>query len=163
MKKNSDFFTTVVAILAWVFVGAGQGDDVISLGAMIPEGFASRNVVIPSFKEGKLASKLTAETVVRIDETRLDADKVVVEIQGEKPEEEIVVVMPGAVYDMQDKVMRSGGRSQISRADFEMEGDTLVFDLNSSIGAMKGRVRTLIFDIESLKRQSSQSNVGSDL
>jgi hypothetical protein len=58
------------------------------------------------------------------------------------------VDLKSAVFNMPDQIMRSGERSRVSRADFEMEGDSMVFDTANSIGSMKGRVRTLIFDMK---------------
>jgi hypothetical protein len=111
-----------------------------AFGKMIPLGFVNKNVVVPSFKDGKPSSMLTADTLTRLD--------VVVEIYAEDPAATLSVDLKSAVFNMPDQIMRSGERSRVSRADFEMEGDSMVFDTANSIGSMKGRVRTLIFDMK---------------
>jgi hypothetical protein len=131
-----------------------EEDAMSSFGKMIPQGFVNKNVVVPSFKDGKRSSLLTAETLTRLDDERLTAEKVVVEIYAEDPAENLRVDLISAVYDMQEKVLRSGERSRVSRADFEMEGDSMVFNTVNSIGSMKGRVRTLIFDMDSVSGKS---------
>ncbi|MEN3943149.1 hypothetical protein WJU23_17760 [Prosthecobacter sp. SYSU 5D2] len=118
-----------------------------AFGKMIPLGFVNKNVVVPSFKDGKPSSLLTADTLTRLDEELLSAVNVVVEVYAEDPAATLRVDLKSAVYNMPDQIMRSGERSRVSRADFEMEGDSMVFDTAHSIGSMKGRVRTLIFDM----------------
>jgi hypothetical protein len=44
----------------------------------------------------------------------------------------------------------------VRRSDFETSGDSLVFDSRTSIGSMKGRVRTLIFDPRALSGKTDK-------
>lgn len=125
-----------------------ESDGMSAIGKMIPLGFVNKNVIVPSFSEGKPSSLLTADTLTRLDEERLSAEKVVVEIYAEDPAENLRVDLKSAIYHMQDQILRSGERSLVARADFQMEGDTMVFDTANSIGSMKGHVRTLIFDMD---------------
>lgn len=117
-----------------------------AFGKMIPAGYVNKDVTIPAFGKGAPSSLLTAATMTRLDDEHLAAEKVVVEIYGKTPADTLRVELKSAVYHMGEKVLRSGERSKVTRADFEMEGDSMVFDADSSIGGMKGRVRTLIFD-----------------
>lgn len=128
-----------------------------AFGKMVPMGFVNRDVTIPAFSDGKRSSLVTAETLTRIDEEHLNAEKVVVEIYADQPAENIRVELKSAVYDMPDQILRSGERSKVSRMDFEMEGDTMVFDARTSVGSMKGRVRTLIFDTTVLSGTSGKN------
>ena len=43
-------------------------------------------------------------------------------------------------------VLRSTERSRVSRADFEIEGDSLIFDTTKNQGRMTGNIRMVIFD-----------------
>lgn len=131
-----------------------DGGGMSSFGKMIPLGFVNQDVTVPSFKEGKPASLLTARTLTRLDEDRMSAETVVVEMYGETPAENMRVDLKSAVYHMGDQILRSGERSRVARTDFEMEGDSMVFDTAHSIGSMKGRVRTLIFDTSVLSGKS---------
>lgn len=128
-----------------------------AFGKMIPLGFENKNVSVPSFKNGKRASLLTASTITRLDENRLEAKEVVVEMYAEDPAENLRVDLHSAIYHMQDQVLRSGERSRVARTDFEMEGDSMVFDTAKSIGSMKGRVRTLIFEMDTGAGQAEDS------
>lgn len=123
-----------------------DGDGMSAFGKMIPEGYVNKDVSVPSFTDGRPSSLLTAATLTRVDDQHLSAEKVIVDIYGKTPAENLHVDLKTAIYHMGDQILRSGDRSRVSRADFEMEGDSLVFDATRSIGSMKGRVRTLIFD-----------------
>lgn len=129
-----------------------------AFGKMIPAGFVNRDVVIPSFDEtGRKTSELRAATITRIDEERLMAGRVSIDIITLDPKENIQVDLPTALYHLNDKVLRSGERSTITRSDLETSGDTLVFDSATSIGRMSGRVRTLIFDTSAVSHDSSKA------
>lgn len=127
-----------------------------AFGRMIPAGFVNRGVVIPSFDDtGKKTSELHAATLTRIDEERLQATEVTIDILRDIPAENMRVVLPSAVYHLGDEILRSGERSTVTRSDLETSGDTLVFDSRTSIGSMTGRVRTLIFDTSALSNETS--------
>jgi hypothetical protein len=139
-----------LALLAPAMTGQEAGDGLAGVGRMVPLGFESRNVVIPSFKDGKPAFELGAETLTRIDDERLVCGPTRVEVFGESPPFNVQVRLTSAVFHLGERVLRSGERSRITRADFIVEGDSLVFDTATSIGALKGRVTTQIFDTAAL-------------
>ena len=145
-----------VAMLAMVAGGYGQESvtprdtGMSAFGRLVPLGFINKLVRIPTFgSDGAVASVLTADTLVRIDDDRLQAGKSSVEISGKRREEDIRVELISAIYHLSDRSLRSGDRSQVSRSDFHLEGDSMIFDIESSIGRMKGNVRTIIFDTDS--------------
>ena len=121
-----------------------------AFGKMVPLGFVNRMVRIPTFEDGRLSSIVTADTLVRIDDQRLETGKTVVELVGEAAAETVRVDLQSAIYHLEDRVLRSGDRSRISRSDFVIEGDSLVFDAETSIGRVQGNVRTTITDTEAL-------------
>lgn len=144
----------VTALSQTVTSPESQTGGMAAFGKMIPLGLVNENIQVPSFQNGQPSSQLTAATVTRLDEDRLSAEKVVVEIYGKTPEENLRVDLKSAVYHMGDQILRSGERSRVSRTDFEMEGDSMVFNSATSVASMKGRVRTLIFDTDTLSGQS---------
>ncbi len=150
---------TAVAVLALAQTPSEPAEDkgMSSFGKMIPLGYVNENVTVPSFNKGRSASLLTAASLTRVDEERLSASQVVVQIYAENPAENLKVDLKSAIYHMTDQILRSGERSRVTRADFEMEGDSMVFDTVSSIGSMKGRVRTLIFDTGEVSGKSEDS------
>lgn len=132
-------------------------DGMSAFGKMVPAGFVNRDVIIPSLNaEGRKSSELHAETLTRIDDDRLQAGKIHIEIYAAEPAQNIRVDLISAVHHMTDQILRSGERSVVRRADFETSGDSMVFDARTSIGSMKGRVRTLIFDTGALSGKSGK-------
>jgi hypothetical protein len=128
-------------------------------GKMVPEGLINRGVIIPSFnQEGKKSSELRAETLTRVDDERLLAEKVTIDVYAETPEKTLHVDLKSAVHYLADQLLRSGERSVITRSDFETSGDSLVFDAATTIGSMKGRVQTLIFDTGTLSEKKQSPN-----
>lgn len=128
-------------------------------GKMVPQGLINRGVIIPSFnQEGKKSSELRAETLTRIDNERLLAEKVTIDVYAETPEKTLRIDLKSAVHHLADQLLRSGERSVITRSDFETSGDFLVFDAATSIGSMKGRVQTLIFDTGTLSGEKESAN-----
>ena len=81
-------------------------------------------------------------------------DQATVEIAGKIPAEDVRVDLASAIYHMGERILRSGERSRVSRSDFQVEGDTLVFSADTSIGQMRGRVRTIIFDTAAVSGKS---------
>lgn len=151
------------AILLLISVGVllsqtqAPQDGMSAFGKMVPADFVNRDVIIPSFNdEGKKSSELHAETLTRIDDDRLQAAKLSIEIYAAEPAQNIRVDLISAVHHMTDQILRSGEHSVVRRSDFETSGDSLVFDARTSIGSMKGHVRTLIFDTSALSGKSGK-------
>jgi lipopolysaccharide export system protein LptC len=121
----------------------------------VPEGFVNRQVVIPSFDEqGRKTSELKAATLTRIDDERLRAEDVIIEILAENPVENMKVQLKSATHHLTEQVLRSGERSVVTRADFQTSGDAMVYDSSSSKGSLIGNVRTLIFDTNAVSGKS---------
>ncbi len=142
--------------LLWGQAAQEKQSEMTALGKLVPLGHVSTGVRVPSFDDdGRLSTLIEAASVTRIDDERLSADKVEVQIIAEQPEMNVRVSLPTAVYHMNEQTLRSGDRSRVSRKDFQVEGDALVFDSASSVGKMTGRVRTIIFDTEAFSGQTN--------
>lgn len=118
---------------------------------MVPLGVESRGAVIPSFDaEGRRTSLITADVVRRIDDERLYAEKLVVQMFNTEPKNDVRIDLRTAFYQMAGSILRSTERSRVSRADFEIEGDSLIFDTARNQGRMTGNIRMVIFDTSAL-------------
>lgn len=149
-------FSAATVLLAQTLPEAGGG--LSSAGRMLPAGFVSRQVFVPSFDDkGRKTSELRAETLVRLDDERLQTGRTTILVLAEDPGQEVRVEMPSALYHLGDRLLRSGERCVVSRQDMRTEGDSLVFDTQTSIGSMVGGVRTLIFDTGADARDSTQA------
>jgi hypothetical protein len=153
-------FSIVLGVMAGLgmFAMAQQADS--GVGAflrMVPLGAVSKGAEIPSFDEnGRRTSLITAAVVRRIDDERLYAEKLVVQMFNSNPKNDVRIDLKTAFYHMSGGgVLRSTERSRVSRADFEIEGDSLIFDTAKNQGRMTGNIRMVIFDIGSLSGEVS--------
>lgn len=117
-----------------------------NMAAMIPLGLRNLKVRIPGFEQGRPTSLVIADAMTRQTDKALFAEGVVLHLYTEDPRENLRVDMKSATYHLDTKILTSDERTKVSRADFQMEGDSMVFDTATSTGTMKGHVRTVIFD-----------------
>lgn len=120
------------------------GSQLSAFGRQIPAQRPNRGIWIPSFSEGKLSSVVEAEVVTRIDDQRLFAENMTIHLHNDEQKGPVQVDMSSATYHMASQMIRSNERSKVSRSDFDLEGDTLIFDPTTSQGRMSGNVRMTI-------------------
>ncbi|MCB1208040.1 MAG: hypothetical protein KDK97_01875 [Verrucomicrobiales bacterium] len=131
-----------------------------SFGKNMPAGLRNVGVTIPGFSKGKPSSLVLADSVTRIDENRLIAENMTIQMFADDPRENVTVDLKSATYHMTNQVLRSPTRSKVTRSDFELEGDSLVFDTMTSQGKMVGNVRMVIYDANMLKPASERKDAG---
>jgi hypothetical protein len=119
---------------------------------MVPPGAVNRGAVIPSFDAvGRRTSLITADMLRRVDDERLYAEKLVVQMFNPDPKNDVRIDLKTAFYQMAGGgVLRSTERSRVSNADFEIEGDSLIFDTAKNQGRMTGNIHMVIFDSSAL-------------
>lgn len=127
-------------------VAESASSGIGSIGEMIPEGMKNLKVRIPGFENGRATSLITADALTRQDKNTLFAEKMTIKIFGADPKEDVRVDTRTATYVLDSKVLSSNERSRVSRSDFQLEGDTMVFDTTTSQGKMVGRVQMIIYD-----------------
>jgi hypothetical protein len=150
-------FSTVLGVVAGlVMFATGQepapaDSGVSAFMKMVPLGAESKGAVIPSFDvAGRRTSLITAEVIRRLDDERLYAEGLVVQMFNADPANNLRMDLKTAFYHMTGGVLRSQERSRVSRADFQIEGDNLVFDTSKNQGRMTGDIRMVIFDTGAL-------------
>ena len=70
----------------------------------------------------------------------------VIQVYAEKKEEDMRIDMKTGTYNMDQLILSSTERSRVSRPDFQIEGDSMVFDTKTSQGKMVGNVEMIIYD-----------------
>jgi hypothetical protein len=58
---------------------------------------------------------------------------------------------------MPSQILSSETRSRVSREDFDLQGDSMIFDTRTGQGKMTGNVRMVIFDADSLTAQKQEA------
>ncbi len=153
-------FSTVLGVVAGlVMFATGQqpapaDSGVSAFMKMVPLGAESKGAVIPSFDAGgRRTSLITADVIRRLDDERLYAEGLVVQMFNADPANNLRMDLKTAFYHMTGGVLRS----RVSRADFQIEGDNLVFDTAKNQGRMTGDIRMVIFDSRALSGEVSPS------
>lgn len=121
-----------------------------AFGQLLPLGRKNLDVQIPSFKDGIPSSILRAESLTRVDESLMTMEKMDIWLYGSNRDSDMRVQLPLADYNMTTQILSSDERSRISRQDFQMEGDSMIFDTVTQQGKMTGRVEMIIFNTSSL-------------
>ena len=136
---------------------ASATDGLSSFCKLLPLGEKNQNVKIPSFTNGIRTSLINARTMTRVDDEHMEMEKMDILLKGDTDGKDLSVKMRTATYHMPSSVISSDQRSRVSRNDFQLEGDSLVFDTRTQEGKMVGHVEMIIFDADMLKSKSADS------
>lgn len=135
-------------------VETSSGFDTI--GSMIPEGIKNLKVRIPGFDAGRNTSLITAKAMTRVNPQEIFAEEMTIFLFHEQEKDNVRVDLRTGTYHMDSKLLTSNQRSKVTRSDFQIEGDTMVFDTTTSQGKMAGRVHMTIYDSSSLAPKPAQ-------
>jgi hypothetical protein len=106
----------------------------------IPVGEPVKGIKIPQYDEaGKMTMCLTAATAQKIDEHQVELGKLKVQF-NEKEDKEIMVEIPHSLLDLETKILTADSETTIKREDFEIIGESAVFDTVTRQGSFKGHV-----------------------
>jgi hypothetical protein len=112
--------------------------------AAVPQGVESLGVLKPSFTDGVLQSLIKAASVTRVSEDKLEMTHMRLNLKGDTEAGDVEVALTTAAYDVKSQMLTSDERSVVTRSDFVIEGDALVFDTGKSVGRMIGNVKMVI-------------------
>ena len=124
-----------------------------AFGKVLPLGQENKDAMMPSFKDGKLNSFVHASTMTRINDDTMVMKKVDIRLYGATEADDLRVQLLSGIYNMNSQVLDSHERSRVSRSDFQLEGDSMVFDTRSQQGKMVGNVHMIIYNAESMKNK----------
>ena len=128
------------------------------LSQNIPLGVENTGAVLPSFDPtGRRTSLMTADVVRRVDGERLYAEGFVFEQFGAESGKNLRIDLSTAFYNMTTSTLRSTQRGRVSRQDFTIEGDNLIFDTTTNRGLMEGNIRMVIFDTKAKSSEEKPS------
>lgn len=121
-----------------------------AFGQLLPLGERNLDVKIPSFRNGVPSSMVRAGSMTKVDDQNMEIEKMDIRLYGETKDRDVRVQLATANYNMPTQVLSSEERSRISRQDFQLEGDEMIFDTNTQQGKISGRVEMIIFDTAGL-------------
>lgn len=110
----------------------------------VPVGMPVKGIKIPHRNEnGDLVMVLEAETAKKLDDTRVEMEKLRIEAFDDEGKK-IFVEMPHSVFDLQTRVLTGDKSALIRRDDFEITGDAVEFSTKTRNGTVRGNVKMTI-------------------
>jgi hypothetical protein len=130
-----------------------------AFGKMLPVGEQHKELEIPSFKNGAPASLVQARSMTRTDDENMFLERMDIWMYGPpgEAERDMRVQLRTATYHMPSSIIASDERSRISRSDFDLQGDTLIFDTATGQGKMVGNVKMVLHDASAFTKSSADA------
>jgi hypothetical protein len=112
----------------------------------IAAGHDAKGLVLPDFDLlGRMRGKLQAGVTRRLDDQNIEFLGVKFTTfapETEKPDLEIS--MDKSVFNLKTQVLSSNVRSTVKRADFEVAGDNMKFEMVTRLGTLEGNVKMVV-------------------
>jgi len=112
----------------------------------IVAGHDAKGLVLPEYDlKGHLRGKLEAGITKRLDDDRVEFKEVKYTTftpETEAPDLEIVV--NSSVFNLKTQILTSSERATVKRADFEISGDAMQFEMLTRKGTLTGNVKMIV-------------------
>jgi hypothetical protein len=123
----------------------------------LPVGHEAKGLVLPDFDaDGHLRAKFEAGTARRIDDGHVGFQSLKITTYTLENTPDLMIEMTDSVLDLKTRVLASKERTTIKRADFNIAGDSVEFDTNTSTGRLIGNVKMVITDQSHFTGKPSQ-------
>jgi hypothetical protein len=114
------------------------------------EGHPAKRLRIPEYNEqGKLESIFKIAVASRIDVNHVNLQDMQIETFDEKGARELGIDLPDSILDSDTNIITTKHHAKISRDDFVITGDAMVFNTRTKQGGMAGHVHMIIYDLKS--------------
>ncbi len=112
----------------------------------IAAGHDAKGLVLPDFDvKGHMRGKLQAGVTRRLDDQNIEF--LGVKFTTFTPETnvpDLEISMDKSVFNLKTQVLTSNVRSTVKRADFEVTGDTMKFEMVTRLGSLEGNVKMVV-------------------
>jgi hypothetical protein len=95
--------------------------------------------------------------MTRLDGEKMDMERLDIRMYGATEDRDLRIMLPTATYHMATEVLSSEDRSRISRKDFDLQGDTMIFDTRTQQGKMTGHIHMIIHDANAFRQQPADN------
>jgi hypothetical protein len=121
----------------------------------VPKGHDAKGLKIPYFNgDGKLTMTFNIGVASRIDDTHIQMADLQVETFDDDGAREMAMDLPTSVLDLTTSVITAQKQVTIKREDFELTGNTMIFNTKTKQGGLGGKVRMLIYNLENETAQT---------
>ena len=116
----------------------------------LPVGHDAKKLTIPYRDDsGKLQMRFVMELGKRVDADHLAMSKLQIQTFDDAEAEDLSIVMPDSMLDLNTRVVTTKNGVTIKRDDrFVISGKTLEFNTDTKQGRMGGRIQMKIFNLE---------------
>jgi len=114
----------------------------------VPVGEDVVGIKIPFYGEdGALQMTFEADLARKLDENRVEMDGLSIEVFDED-NDKMNIALPKSTLDMEERMLRGDDGVVIKREDFQLEGDTVIFNIQKRSGVIGGEIRMLIYSLD---------------
>jgi hypothetical protein len=111
----------------------------------IPAGHDAKGLVLPEYDlKGNLRGKLEAGVTRRLDDERVEFRKMKFTTFTPEKQIEMEIIMTTSIFNLKTQVLNSTERSTVKRADFEVAGDAMQFEMLTRQGTLTGNVKMVV-------------------
>jgi hypothetical protein len=113
----------------------------------LPVGHEAKGLVLPDFDtEGHLRGRFEASSARRLDQEHVGFHLLKITTYTPENAIDLTIEMTDSILDLKTRILSSGQRTTIRRADFNIAGDSVQFDTNARVGKLMGNVKMVITD-----------------
>ena len=122
----------------------------------LPIGHEAKGLTLPDFDtEGRLRGKFTAGSAKRIDQDHIDFNDLKITTYTEDNQVDLQIDMHTSTFDLTTRILSSKERTSVSRRDFNVVGDSAIFDTNARTSRIIGNVKMVITDQSNLMEKQN--------
>jgi hypothetical protein len=112
----------------------------------IAEGHDAKGLILPDFDLlGRMRGKLHAGVTRRLDAQNVEFEGVkFTTFQAETETPDLDIAVDKAAFNLKTQVLTSNLRSTVKRADFEVAGDSMRFEMLTRQGTLEGNVKMVV-------------------
>jgi hypothetical protein len=137
-------------------VTPGQGEQSLT-NIPLPLGHEAKGLVLPDFDvEGRLRGKFVAGSAKRIDQDHVGFSDLKITTYSETNQVDLQIDMHTSTFDLTTRILSSEERTTVRRADFNIVGDSAIFDTNARTSRMIGNVKMVITDQSHLMEKQNR-------
>jgi Lipopolysaccharide-assembly, LptC-related len=127
----------------------------------LPVGHDAKKLTIPYRDgDGKLQMRFVMELGKRVDADHLAMTKLQIQTFDDTEAEEMSIVLPDSVLDLNTRVITTKSGVTVKRDDFVISGKTLEFNTETKQGRLGGRVQMKIFNLENETNPQPEAKAG---
>ena len=98
---------------------------------------------------------------LRLDNDHVQMGNMQVQTFDENGDDDITVDLPTSIFDMNTRVLTGQTDTHIKRADFEITGDNVEFNVETKKGKLSGHVHMTIYDLNATANAGADEESGS--